>query len=101
MEIIQDSLNFVNSQTSKKDGVDTTSIENISDEEISRGLMVNASMIILRKMRPKILCQQLDEEVAIPRVIRGDEEEVFIEKIFIDGTAIDSTTTTLVVQRRI
>jgi hypothetical protein len=78
MEIVQDSVSFVDGQTSMKDGVDPMSIKNVSDEEISRGLMVNASMIISREMRPKLLCLKVDEKVVIPGVIGGDEEEVFV-----------------------
>jgi hypothetical protein len=74
-----DYVNFVDGKTSSKNGVDPTSIENVSDEEVSRGLMVNVSTIISREMRPKLLCTKVDEEVIIPGVIRGDEEEVFIE----------------------
>jgi hypothetical protein len=85
MEIIQDSVSFIDGKTSTKDGVDPTSIENVSDEEVSRGLMENASMIISREMRPKLLCLKVDEEVIVPGVIRGDEEEVFVREICIDG----------------
>jgi hypothetical protein len=46
MEIVQEYSIFVDGQTSMKDGVDPASIENVFDEEISRGMMVNASMII-------------------------------------------------------
>jgi hypothetical protein len=56
LAIVQDSVIFVNGQTSTKDGVDPASIENVSNEEISRGLMENASIIVLREMRPKLLC---------------------------------------------
>jgi hypothetical protein len=42
-------------------------------------------MIVSREMRPKLLCLKVDEKVTIPGVIRGDEEEVFIRKIHIDG----------------
>jgi hypothetical protein len=85
VEIIQDSVGFVDGKTSSKDGIDPTSIENVSDEEVSGGLMVNASTIISREVRPKILCTKVDEEVVVPGVIGGDEEEVFIGEILIDG----------------
>jgi hypothetical protein len=84
MEIIQDSVSFVDGQTSMKNGVDPMSIEDVSDEEVSRGLMANALTIVSREMRPKLLCPQVDEEVVVPGVIGGDEEEVFVEKICID-----------------
>jgi hypothetical protein len=56
MEIVQDSLNIVNGQTSVKDGVYPASIMNVSDEEISRGLMENSTTIISRELRPKLMC---------------------------------------------
>jgi hypothetical protein len=83
--IIQDSFGFINGKTSPKNGIDLTSVDNVSDEEISGGLMTNALMIILREMRPKLQCLKVDEEVVVPRVIRRDEEEVFVGKILIDG----------------
>jgi hypothetical protein len=42
MEIVQDSVFFVDGQTSMKDGFDPVSIKNVFDEDLSRGLMVNA-----------------------------------------------------------
>jgi hypothetical protein len=46
MIIIQEYVSFIDGQTSAKNDVDPTSIENDSDEEVSRGLMANASTII-------------------------------------------------------
>jgi hypothetical protein len=85
VEIVQDSVKFVDDKTSSKNGVDPTLLENVSDEEVSGGMMSNASKIISRDMRPKILCTKVDKEVVIPGVIEGDEEEVFIKEILIDG----------------
>jgi hypothetical protein len=73
MEIVQDSVSFVNDQTSAKDGVNPTSIKDVSDEDISRGLVVNASMIVSREVRSKLLFLKVDKKVIIPRVIGGDE----------------------------
>jgi hypothetical protein len=56
MTIVQDFFGFVNSKTYPKYGVESTAIESIFDEEKSMGLIVNASTIISREMRPKILC---------------------------------------------
>jgi hypothetical protein len=47
--------------------------------------MENSLTIISREVRPKLLFLKVDEKVSIPWVIRGDEEEVFIKKIHIDG----------------
>jgi hypothetical protein len=46
MIIIQEYVSFIDGQTSAKNDVDPTSIENDSDEEVSRGLMANASKIV-------------------------------------------------------
>jgi hypothetical protein len=90
MEIVQDSVCFVDGQTSMEYGVDPTSIQNVTDEEVPRGLMVNASMIISREMRPKLLCPKVDEKVAIPGVIQGDVEEVFVGKSVLTGESLAS-----------
>jgi hypothetical protein len=42
-------------------------------------------MIILREMRPKLLCMKVDKKVILLGFIEGDEEEVFVREIFIDG----------------
>jgi hypothetical protein len=83
--IIQDSVIFVDGKTLSKDGIDPTSVYNIFDEEIAGSLMENASMVIVRKVRLELLCTKVDEEFVIPGVVGGDEEEVFIENILIDG----------------
>jgi hypothetical protein len=51
--IIQDFVSFIDGKTSPKNGVDPALIENVYDEEVSGGLMMNASTIIKREMRPK------------------------------------------------
>jgi hypothetical protein len=85
VEIIQDSVGFVNGKTSPKNGVDPTSINNVPDKEVSGSLMANASVVISREVRPEILCEKVDDKVVVPGVIGGDEEEVFIREILIDG----------------
>jgi hypothetical protein len=85
VEIIQDSAKFVDGKTLLKNGVDPASIENVFDEEVVGGLMVNASTIILREMRPKIFCAKVYKEVVVLGVIGGDEEEVLIKEILIYG----------------
>jgi len=84
VENIQDFFDFVDGKTTSKDGINPPSIEDVFYKEISGCLMVNVLYIMLIYMRPKILCIKVDDEVIIPGVIGGDEEEVFIEKIHID-----------------
>ena len=72
VEIIQYFVFFFYGQTSVEYGVDPMSIQNITDEEVPRGLMVNVLTIILREMRPKLLCPKVDKKVTILGVIRGD-----------------------------
>jgi hypothetical protein len=74
MEIIQDSVLFVDGKTSPKNGVDPMLIENVSNKEVSGVLMANASPIITREMRPKILCTKVDKEVTVLGVIEGGVE---------------------------
>jgi hypothetical protein len=71
--IIQDFFGFVDGKTLPKYGVNPTSIENIFYEEISGGLMMDASTIMLREMRLKIMCVKVDEEVTVLGIIEGDE----------------------------
>jgi hypothetical protein len=83
--IVQDSISFVDGKTSPKNSVDLASIENVFDEGVSRGPMVNASIFISRDMRHKILCTKVDDKVIVIGVIEGHEEDVFIGEILIDG----------------
>jgi hypothetical protein len=46
MIIIQEYVSFIDGQKSAKKDVDPTSIENDYVEEVSRGLMANASTIV-------------------------------------------------------
>ena len=46
--------------------------------------MENAPPIIVSEMRGKFLSAQVGEDVPIPRIVRGDEEEMFIGKIIMD-----------------
>jgi hypothetical protein len=85
MAIIQDSVDFIDGKTSLKDGVDPALIHNVYDEEVSGGLVENVSMVISREVRPKILCTKVYGKVSIPGIFSGDEEEVFIGEILIDG----------------
>ena len=42
------------------------------------GLVVNALPIILSETRGEFLCVQIGENILVPRIISGDEEEIFI-----------------------
>lgn len=46
--------------------------------------MVNVPLVIVGEMRGEFLSAQVGQYVAIPRMISGDKEEMFIEKIIID-----------------
>jgi hypothetical protein len=46
MEIIQDSVSFINGQISTEYGFDPTMIQNVTDEEVAIGLVANAPMIV-------------------------------------------------------
>jgi hypothetical protein len=47
VEIIQDSVDFINGKASPKDRIDPSLVKNVPDEEVSGSLMVNSSMIIM------------------------------------------------------
>jgi hypothetical protein len=46
MKIIEDSVDFIDGQTLTEYGVDPTMIQNVIDEEVARGLVANALMIV-------------------------------------------------------
>jgi hypothetical protein len=47
--------------------------------------MENTSTIIPGEVGSKLLCSEVDEEIIVPGIIRGDVEEVFIGEVCIDG----------------
>jgi hypothetical protein len=57
--IVQDSINFIDGETSSKDGIDPLLVKNVLGEEVSGTLMMNASMIISREVRSKLMCMKL------------------------------------------
>jgi hypothetical protein len=59
--IVQDSFYFVDGQILVEYGVEPTSIQDVTDEEVSRGMMENAPTIVSRDMSPKLLCLKVDE----------------------------------------
>ena len=87
--VIQDSICFVNSQTSTKFGVNPSSIYDITEKEVVGGLVTNTSVIVPREVVSKILYSEVDEEIVIPRIIQGDVKEMFFGEVSIDGS-IDS-----------
>jgi hypothetical protein len=84
MTIVQDPICLVEGKKSVEYYVDPTSVQNVTNEEVLRGLMTKALIIILREMIPKHLCLKVEEKVSIPRVIQGDVEELFVGEICID-----------------
>ena len=85
MAIIQDLVGFIDGKTSPKDGIDPSSVKNVPDEKVSGSLIDIFSTIITREVRLKIFCIKVDEKVAVPGVIRGNEEEVFVGEILVNG----------------
>jgi hypothetical protein len=69
VEILQDSIGFVDGKTSPKDGIDPVAVKNVSDEEVSGSLMANMSTVISREVRPEILCTKVDEKVVVPGIV--------------------------------
>jgi hypothetical protein len=45
----------------------------------------NTSTIVSGKVMAKLLCSEVDEEIVVLGIIRGDVKEMFIRKVCIDG----------------
>jgi hypothetical protein len=50
----------------------------------------NTSTIIPGEVVSKLLCSEVDEEIIVPRIIRGDVKEMFIGEVGIDGRLVVS-----------
>jgi hypothetical protein len=87
---VQDSVSFVDGKTLVKDGVYPTLIENVFDKEVLGGVMMNASMIISRDMRPKLLCVKVDEEIIVLGSSEGMRKRRLSGKSSLMGKALAS-----------
>ena len=76
--IVQNAFNLFVNQTSPKDGVNTTVIQSVTEDDITVRVMTNASMLFARDVGLKMLCLKVEENVSVPRVRGVDEEEIFI-----------------------
>jgi len=85
MRIIENALIFPMGDASPQDGVDASSIENISNEEITRGMMSNMSLIIAWNRRCELMCAEICEDITILWILGGDGEDMLIGKIIIQG----------------
>jgi hypothetical protein len=48
--------------------------------------VLNTSTIIPGEVVSKILCSEVDEEITVPGIIRGDVKEMFVGEVGIDGS---------------
>jgi hypothetical protein len=49
---------------------------------------MNTSTIILGEVVSKLLFLEVDEEIIVPWIIRGDVKEMFIREVGIDGRTV-------------
>ena len=90
MTIVQNVFSLFVNKTSPKDGVNTTAIQSVAEDEIMARVVTNASTLFMRDVGLKTLSLKVEENVSIPRVRCADEEERLIWKrvsrlmVFID-----------------
>lgn len=78
MTIIKNLFDLNMGEASTKNGVHSLLVQEIANKKIARGLVANVLSIISGEMRVKFMRMQVGENIPIPRVISGDEEDMFI-----------------------
>jgi hypothetical protein len=76
--IIQIFLSFIVGETSLKYGINTTVVKGITRDDLLTGLIPYKTTIFTRKIRPKILDLEIDDNISIPYVIRTNQKEGFV-----------------------
>ena len=69
---IKDTLSFLMGEALMQGGVSSPLIKNISNDKVTRVLVVNALEIILREMRRKCMGEQVRKDVLVPWIIHSD-----------------------------
>ena len=78
--IVQNAFNLFVNQTSPKNSVNTTTIQSVTEDEITARVVTDASTLFSRDVWLKMLGLKVEENVSIPRVRGADEEERLIRK---------------------
>jgi hypothetical protein len=78
--IIQNVFSLFVNQTSSKNGVNTTAVQSVAEDEVTVRVVMYASTLFSRDVWLKTLGLKVKEDVSIPRVRGADEEERLIRK---------------------
>jgi hypothetical protein len=88
--IVQNVFSLLVNQTSPKDGVNTTAIQGVANDEITTRVVTNASTLFVRNVGLKTLGLKVEKNVSIPRIGGADVENRLIRErisrfnVFID-----------------
>ena len=89
--IVQNAFNLFVNQTSPKDGVNTMTIQSVSEDEITTRVVMDASTLFTRDVGLKTLSLKVEENVSIPGFRGADEEERLIgERVSRFNVCIDT-----------
>ena len=78
--IVQNVFSLLMNQTSSKDGVNTTVMQGVADDEITMRVVMNASTLFVRDVGLKMLGLEVKEDVSVPRIRGTDEEKSLIRE---------------------
>ena len=78
--IVQNVFSLFVNQTSPKNGVDTTVVQSVAEDEVTARVMIDASTLFSRYVGLKTLGLKVKENVSITRVRGANEEERLIRK---------------------
>jgi hypothetical protein len=78
--IVQNTFNLFVNQTSSKNGVNTTVVQGVAEDEVTTRVVTYTSTLFSRDVWLKTLGLKVKEDVSIPGVRGADEEERLIGK---------------------
>jgi hypothetical protein len=78
MPVILGFLGFVKCEAASKNGVNPTTIESITEENILMGLVAYSTVVNTRQIGPKILGLELYDDIFVPNIIGTNQEKGFI-----------------------
>jgi hypothetical protein len=78
--IVQNAFSLFMNYTSPKNGVNTTEVQSVVEDEVTARVVTDASTLFSRDVGLKTLGLKVKENVSIPRVRGVDEEERLIRK---------------------
>ena len=78
--IIQNMFNFFMCKASSKDGIDTTSVQCIIQNEIVLCMVTDTMKIVMTYVRLKYLSLEINNQISIPCISCAYEEQKFIRE---------------------